>query len=273
MVTGSLSFEAARVKVDYDHAVNRHTLDSPRAIIPLLFGGWRPRSLLDVGCGPGMWLKAAREYGIDDVLGLDGIADANARGLIPAELFRLVDLGAGWNLGRTFDVALCLEVAEHLDPEAGPSLVEALTRHSPRIVFSAACPGQPGQHHVNCRWPSYWQELFNARGFACSDDIRWRIWNDSGIEPWYRQNMFVASRDGRAAGNEPRINAVVHPAMVEHLAFAATRTAVADAMAALQGGSMPLTWYAASACRAAWAKLRRRLGLVLTAEASVANRS
>jgi SAM-dependent methyltransferase len=246
------------VSIDYDHAANRHALVSPRIVVPFLFDGRRRRSLLDVGCGIGTWLRAAREYGIEDLCGVDG-ADIPATALqIPAELVRQVDLTTPWSLNRRFDVVLCLEVAEHLDEPAGRLLVETLTSHTDEIVSSAACPGQPGQHHINCQWPDYWQTQFNARGFVCSDAIRWRIWTESDVDVWYRQNMFVATRDTTRAGQETRLEAVVHPDFLEHLVYARASRAVVENLQSLQDGVLPVGWYAASVYKALAAKVRRQ---------------
>jgi SAM-dependent methyltransferase len=209
------------MKIDYDHASNLHTLEGAASALPSLLDSVKPKSLLDVGCGMGVWLKAALELGISDVYGIDGVEISAEQLLIPHEVFRQQDLTQEWNLNRHFDALLCLEVAEHLDCDFAPQLVANLTRHSDNIYFSAACPGQAGQHHVNCQWPDYWQQLFNNQGFVCSDALRWKIWNDSRIEPWYRQNIFRAQRSPEA-GREPRIAAVVNPDMItcvigEHL--------------------------------------------------------
>ena len=177
---------------------------------------------------------------------------------MPADVFRVVDLSKPWTLARKFDVALCLEVAEHLDERSSRLLIETLTSHSDEIVFSAACPRQRGQHHVNCQWPAYWQELFNACGFSCSDAIRWRIWNETDVDVWYRQNIFVANRDAPGAGKEERLRAVVHPEFLEHLVFAGASTATMEKVKSLEDGAMPVGWYAVSALRALTAKVRRR---------------
>lgn len=243
--------------IEYDHAANRHSLDSPRKVIPVLFDRRRPVSLLDVGCGTGTWLHVARTCGIEDILGVDGVEIEAGRLLIPAQAFQVVDLSTPWNLKRKFDTALCLEVAEHLDRPAGRLLIETLTAHADEIVFSAACPGQPGQHHVNCQWPAYWQAMFNEHGFTCSDSIRWKIWDDPDIEVWYRQNMFVARRDA-AAGTEERLKAVVHPDFLEHLAFARLSNVATQRAKSVEDGAMPVAWYATSAVKALVAKVRRR---------------
>jgi len=225
--------------------------------MPCLFDRRWPASMLDVGCGTGTWLHIARGFGVQDILGVDGVAMAASQLLIPPHTFRVVDLRTPWNLKRKFDVAVCLEVAEHLDARAGSLLVETLTAHADEIVFSAACPGQPGQHHVNCQWPVYWQQLFNRQGFACSDAIRWKIWNDADVDVWYRQNMFVARRDA-AAGTEERLKAVIHPDFLQHLVFAEAVSVATQRVKSVEQGAMPVAWYANSAVRAMAAKIRRR---------------
>ncbi len=199
----------------------------------------RPQSLLDVGCGIGTWLKVALESGVGDVFGVDGIAVAPDNFLVPKTLFSQQDLRQKWNLNRRFEVALCLEVAEHLDPQFSMNLIQALTSHSDMVVFGAACPGQTGQHHVNCQWPVYWQKLFNEQGYACSDEVRWLIWPDERIEPWYRQNIFIARRNAATAGQEPRIPSVIHPNIMTLMNESGYWTN-ADQIA---NGALPFKWY------------------------------
>jgi len=197
--------------IDYDHQRNLHTLQGPRLALPIIFPSEFPRSVLDVGCGTGTWLRAAIDLGAGEILGIDGVPIAPEDLLFDARFFNNRDLTTYFDLGRKFDVALCLEVAEHLDEQFAPTLIATLTRHSDYVVFSAACPNQPGQHHVNCQWPSFWQGLFNEHGFACYDDLRWKIWDNEKIEPWYRQNLFTAKRIPDLAGREARIRSVIHP--------------------------------------------------------------
>jgi SAM-dependent methyltransferase len=241
------------MKIDYNHSSNLHTQDGPRAVMPRIIAEVHPKSLLDVGCGTGTWLKAAADLGVADFFGVDGVAIAASRLLIPSGRFAQQDLTKTWDLGRRFDVALCLEVAEHLDESHAGNLIDSLVRHADLIFFSAACPGQEGQHHVNCQWPDYWQRLFNERGFACSDDLRWQIWDDSHVEPWYKQNMFKARRAPELAGQEPRIKSFVHPDMWSNV----TPTS-RDFLSQIEQGSLPPLWYATVAPRAYLAKLKRR---------------
>jgi hypothetical protein len=135
-----------------------------------------------------------------------------------------------------------LEVAEHLDEKFAGNLIEALTTHADWVVFGAAGMEQTGQHHVNCQWPAYWQKLFNEHGFVCADDIRWLIWDDERIEPWYRQNIFTARRNPLQAGKEPRIAPVVHPAIMQIM----IQEEFPRNIERIARGGLPIKWYLSS---------------------------
>lgn len=153
--------------------------------------GFRPRSVLDVGCGRGVWLAAWKARGVEAVLGLDGTyVDAATLHVSPAE-FRATDLSRPFDLGRRFDLVQCLEVAEHLPANAAPALVESLVRHGDVILFSAAPPGQGGEHHVNEQPLAYWIDRFAELGYAPFDCVRPAVRGLRAIEPWYRYNALL----------------------------------------------------------------------------------
>ena len=228
--------------IAYTHQPEVHSLAGPAAALPVMLSDGPTSSLLDVGCGTGTWMRAALDLGLTDVAGIDGIVLPEPQLHVPIHLIAQRDLTQPFDLGRRFDVVLCLEVAEHLPEAAVHPLIQSLTRHSDRIFFSAACLGQPGQHHVHTQWPAYWQQQFNAFGFACDDTARWRIWDDDRIEPWYRQNLFTAQRDPDRAGQEPRLCAVIHPDLLPQ--FLASDPVRNDLLTQIESGSQPLSWYA-----------------------------
>jgi len=178
--------------------------------------------------------------------------------VVPPSSIVLSDLTKPLALGRRYDVALCLEVAEHLDPCYAEVLVSSLTQTADNVVFSAACPQQPGQHHVNCQWPGYWQKLFNNKLYACDDSIRWRLWEIEEIEPWYRQNIFIARRSPDNAGKERRLLPVLHPDMA--IASAMCDDSRKRWAAAIADGAMPLAWYLKVPATALVAKFLRFIG-------------
>lgn len=242
----------------FDFSLNIESREGPALVLGRFLEGRISGSVLDVGCGRGAWIRAALEAGCTDVLGVDVEDLGSGELLFPKERFRRVDLAERVDLGSRFDVALCLEVAEHLPLEKANTLVDTVVRHANTVLFSAASPAQQGQAHVNCQWPGWWQHLFNERGFVCNDEIRWSIWGDERIEPWYRQNLFVAESDPGRAGREKRIAAVYHPHMKEFLDQVAGR---GEVVRAIENGSMPVRWYLWSVPKALWRKVFRRAGI------------
>jgi SAM-dependent methyltransferase len=186
---------------------------SAQAMLPVVLELVSPASILDVGCGTGAWLRAATEHGVDDVFGVDG---GTGELRIPAENFRRVDLEQPLDLGRRFDLAISMEVAEHLSPSRASSFVSDLCRASDVVLFSAAIPGQgaPGSgEHPNEQWQSYWAGLFQQLGYDTVDAIRPLIWSDERIASWYRQNAFfaVAQSSSIDLPGVRTITDVVHP--------------------------------------------------------------
>ena len=116
------------------------------------------------------------------------------------------------------DLALSLEVAEHLPEARAASFVGELCELAPVVVFSAAVPGQGGTGHVNEQWAEYWARLFERNGFHVSAALRWRFWNNSSVENWYRQNILVAAsrpQDHPELFETPlaAVYSVVHPVL------------------------------------------------------------
>jgi len=165
------------------------SLRSARVVVPLVVDRVKPRSVIDVGCGSGAWLRAFKENGVSRVRGIDNARYSGL--LIDSSEFDEVDLKQPFRGELQYDLAISLEVAEHLPSQVSTDFVSSLTALAPVILFSAAIPGQGGVCHINEQWPSYWQELFRNCGYRRLDPIRAHIWNDNRVEWYYRQNLFV----------------------------------------------------------------------------------
>jgi len=165
-------------------------------ILPLVLRSAKVGSIVDVGCGSGSWVAVAQSLGVSDVQGVDGAYVDKAVLEIPADRFSSHDLTRPLDLGRSFDLALCLEVAEHIPATAASTLVDSLTLLAPLVLFSAAVPLQPGTHHINSQWPGYWAALFATRGYDAVDTIRPRVWEDERVAWWYAQNTLLYARRG-----------------------------------------------------------------------------
>jgi SAM-dependent methyltransferase len=148
-------------------------------------------SAVDFGCGTGGWLSALSTLGVDEVLGIDGDWVPQKMLKIPRSRFLVHDLTKPFELERNFDLAISLEVAEHLPDTSASDFVAMLVDAAPVVLFSAAIPGQGGTGHINEQWPDYWVERFRARGYDVIDAIRPLIWNDSSIASCIRQNVLL----------------------------------------------------------------------------------
>jgi SAM-dependent methyltransferase len=168
---------------------------SARRIVAELTTALPVRSVADFGCGHGAWLRVWSEAGAS-VTGVDGSYIDTRKLLIDRSCFRGADLTAPLSLGAKFDLVQSLEVAEHLPAGAAERFVDTLVAHGPLVLFSAAIPGQGGEHHINEQPLAYWRALFRGRGYSAIDYLRPRIAGDRTVARWYRYNvMLYAAED------------------------------------------------------------------------------
>jgi SAM-dependent methyltransferase len=164
--------------------------DSVKEIIPVILQYITPQSVVDVGCGIGIWLAQFRKHGIHNVLGIDGDYIDSSLFVLPVENYYFHDLKKPLTQFKKFDLVISIEVAEHIPIEFADNFIETLTNLGDVIVFSAAVPFQGGTFHVNEQWPAYWIKKFNKKGYVPIDCIRKNIWCNSRIAGVYAQNIF-----------------------------------------------------------------------------------
>ncbi len=217
-------------------AIATGSYQSAMRILPVAFELVCPRSVIDLGCGPGAWLKACRDLGVEDVVGVDGSYVETEKLVIPVSRFVAADLPDETPLSlasrlpdgpRRFDLAMSLEVAEHLPAAAAANFVDLLCSLAPVVLFSAAIPYQGGTNHVHERFPSFWQSQFARHDYVAIDAVRSRVWGDQTVEWWYRQNTLLFAHPDTLAGNEKLAQArgrtsdtaldLIHPAHYQRI--------------------------------------------------------
>lgn len=174
---------------------------------------YRPKSVADFGCGRGPWLKAFKELGAERVVGFDGPWNRQENMIDPAIEFNPVDLNDAVVSGlanERFDLAMTLEVVEHLIPDRSASAVKALCNLADVVMFGAAFLHQPGTDHINTRLHSFWAELFVENDYAVYDYFRPTMWGRQDVPYWYQQNTFLYVKNGHPvqtslekAGHQP----------------------------------------------------------------------
>ncbi len=170
------------------------------------------RSVLDLGCGRGVWLAAWLRHGATEVRGVDGPYIDPAKLHIARSDFLALDLARPVVLDRTFELVESLEVAEHLPENVAETFVDSLVRHGRLVLFSAATPGQGGENHINEQPCEYWRAKFAARGFELFDFLRPLLKSNRAVYLWYRHNTFLYAHRSIVASLPPAIVARHVPA-------------------------------------------------------------
>ncbi len=206
------------------HEIN---LAGPTLILPSIFKLIPIDSVIDVGCGIGTWLEPATRLGATRILGLEGPWLDLEQVIVPKQSIVIQDLESGIAVSGRWDLAISLEVAEHISRKGGRKLVESLCKLSDLILFSAAIPGQGGTNHINECWQSEWAQQFREMDYSAYDFIRPKIWSNKSVAVYYRQNIVVYGRKGSGAGkvldskfkeiSELNNLDVVHPEVYEPL--------------------------------------------------------
>ncbi len=194
-------------KCDFDRIILEET---PQAI---RIAEWmrlkhKDASILDVGCGPGIYVKAMRDAGL------------NAFGVDNDERLVEGDLGDGhptycWRANVTeryekyisdapchYGVVLSLEVGEHIPHHDHNDYLKYIltifgNRDEGALYFSAARPGQGGEGHISCEPKAYWVEKLYHAGFWLDPDAtdEWLNWMRGGYHlGWLTQNGLVFRR-------------------------------------------------------------------------------
>jgi SAM-dependent methyltransferase len=247
---------------DFYAAREAGSASSAGAIVPLLIDTLRPSTVMDVGCGSGEWLAQFARSGVHDLVGVDGPWAK------PAEegLYRFVaaDLSQPFRISETFDLAISLEVAEHLPQSSASAFIGGLTALAPVIVFSAAIPHQGGTQHVNEQWPEYWAQLFGHHDFVPVDFVRPLVWSIGSIDWWYAQNtlLYVQEQHLRLLPQlheawqrtDPSRLGIVHPA-----AYLEKCRRIADAEVGPDGRRLPVRTLVKVTAQVFRHAIRRRL--------------
>lgn len=179
----------------YIHEGKIHNLIDPEIIVPEIMKLINPKSVVDIGCGLGTFLNVFKRLGVNDILGIDGpwVDKELLYKYIDSEEFKEFDLEKKIKLEKRYDLAISLEVAEHLKEDSADIFIQNLVNSGKVILFSAAIPGQGGQNHINEQWLTYWEEKFRKHNYIIHDIIRPLFWDNSEIFWWYKQNMVLVA--------------------------------------------------------------------------------
>jgi len=179
-----------------DDYYKRHIDSSLRSAFKyadLLSPIFKPQTVVDVGCGRGAWLKAFKDRGAWKLVGYDGAWNTQDKMIDQSIKFYCIDLHEPISLSvaERFDLAMSLEVAEHLKSSSAFNFIQSLTNLSDVVLFGAAYTKQGGKNHINEQPHTYWANIFSKFDYIPYDFFRPVVWGDDEISFWYRQNTFL----------------------------------------------------------------------------------
>lgn len=216
------------------HYDEHHLPVSASIIVPMLMNIYKEKmgqpiqSVIDIGCGLGQWLYVFKKEGTNEVLGIDGkhLLFENLyidnKEFLPFDLTQCKFL----KLAKKYNLAISLEVAEHLPESVADDYVGLLTKSADTILFSAAIPNQTGENHINEQPHKYWSKKFNVQGYYMLDIFRPIIWNNTEINWWYRQNIFLCVKKDNPIYNDNYLfdgRQLVHPDLLQMYVDSAAR--------------------------------------------------
>ena len=157
----------------YYRDVERIEAESVEHVADWITQKLNPRSVLDVGCGPGHLLSALRNRKVH-VAGLD-LSDEALRATrekgISAERIDLTDSESDLS-GYQVDLVVCCEVAEHLKELYARNFARVLGSSGARVYLTAAEPDPTvgiGLNHYNEQPNSYWIRLLGEVGLRLNE--------------------------------------------------------------------------------------------------------
>lgn len=137
---------------------------SAKDVVEILIKYFNPSSVIDAGCGTGIYLQEFRKRGIK-IKGIEWSKSAFAKAVIDKNDILPHDLRVPLTLNEKFDLGISFEVGQYFKKKYSRVFIRNLTSLSNRIIFSSAIPGQGGKYHINEQPHRYWIDLFEKEGY------------------------------------------------------------------------------------------------------------
>lgn len=187
-------------RVFYEKSIRPDRISSYKTIAEYLNKVYCPNSVIDYGCGCGWILLYLKKLGAERIFGIEPSAAAMEvqmnsvvrENVLQEYLHKPLEISFEY-----FDMAVCIEVAEHIEGIFSDILVSNITDRSDFLIFSAAPPGQDGVGHVNEQPWEYWSNKFHNIGFVEKEEETATIQQHlrkNRVKSWYSNNIRVLRR-------------------------------------------------------------------------------
>jgi SAM-dependent methyltransferase len=125
---------------------------------------YKPKNMIDVGCGAGHSTKYFQDNGVNSV-GVEAYLPAIEVSQIKEKIIIHDYVLSEFIPDDIFDLAWCCEFVEHVEEIYLNNFMKTFTKCK-IVAMTHALPGQIGYHHVNCKSPEYWIDKFKEFGFC-----------------------------------------------------------------------------------------------------------
>lgn len=178
----------------FETHLQKQWLEEVNTIAKILFEKFRPRSVVDFGCGVGSYLHFFSKLGVE-VQGYEKSEKALKYSLIDRSVVTKHDLRKPLLLSRKYDLPICFEVLEHISRKFEDRVLDTICSSADIICLSAATPSQGGMDHVNERPHQHWIRKMKERGFnfLAHETIELRREMSDRIKemPWMKENIII----------------------------------------------------------------------------------
>lgn len=152
-----------------------------------------PNRVLDLGCGPGIYTHALVDQDVvAQGLDIDERVDGKLH-IIRGDLLNL-------DGEEQADLVMCLEVAEHIDPQYCDDIVKSVyntIEDNGILIWTAAQPGQGGVGHINNRKREFWLNKFKDIGLVPHpiESVLIDFCKQGYHMGWFVNNVIVMKKD------------------------------------------------------------------------------
>ncbi len=145
------------------------------------------QSIVDFGCGEGDYVRCFLDAGLE-CEGYDGNPETPK---LTKGLGKVLDLSESFDLGRTFDWVMSIEVGEHIPHQYEATYIENLMRHARQgIILSWAVKNQPGAGHFNCQDNDYIKAIFARYGYINDLEQEAKFRGIVSV-PWFQNTLMI----------------------------------------------------------------------------------
>ncbi len=164
-------------EIPYDRS--EHWIKFFGGIAQKITADFQPQTVLDAGCAIGLLVESLRQKNVE-AYGFD-ISEWAIKQM-PAEYIGFVKRDSLLNskaFDKKFDLVICIEVLEHLQPSEAEEAIKNLCSWGDMIIFTSSPDDYTEPTHFNVQQPGYWAEKFARNGF-----VRVLNYDAAYITPW-----------------------------------------------------------------------------------------